>query len=692
MANEHPVDGEDITISTRKLKGFMDEISHETEADIMARSDFDLKSSQWYRRRYQLEDQNPTYPFVGSSNITMPLIDLQIDKAKPPLMNLYAIDPIVSFKPQVPAQADAALSAEHVMQWLLTTRMECFEDNMEIGIDHMKQYGFVVFKTIYEYESAIVTETVTQAQLSEEDRQIVAEALTLRVQNPEAAEEVDQQLSLYVKTKFGLDPEDDVDRKAMQQILDFFSSSKDSITIKRNVVGKHQPYVYPVEPQFLYVQRGAKTIESAERVTEIKFMTENDLRIRGKNNFYDPKEVERAIRELEDKPNTGDQTTMAQTLNVERSRREGVTLESTEHDDMIQVNETFCMYDIDGDGIKERCLLIWQPDTKAVFQFVEHPYAHGQWPLVQIKNELTGDRYLDARGIPEILDHIDREITQNHRAKVNRMMIANSPTFKYRLGSNLNPNNINWIPGQFYPVMNMDDFEPVTMPNLDFSFDKEEAVLNTWVERRLGSVEAALTNPEQISEARTRAEIEAVSAIGQQSLSLSIRRWQRGMKKVYKQIWDLWMQYGPEEVFITMGPGLQKITKHQISGDMDIVPMGTIGNSNPAQEQSQAIQMFQFLSGLVMNGVTEAMPSVEINLAGALQTALAKTNLMEASRVMRQRSPEEMQQIQQQQQQQAQMMEAAKQNVPMSARDLKVANELLAKQSPNGKAQRVNSL
>jgi len=691
-SSDHPVESEDVSISTMKLKKFVGEIRKAIESDITSRSDFDTKSSEWYRRRYQLEDQNPTYPFVGSSNITMPLIDLQIDKSKPPIMNLYSIDPIVTFKPQAPSHVNSARGAERVMQWLLTSRMRNFEDNMEIGADHKGQYGFVVFKTIYEWETRLVTETITQEVFSEEDRQTLSEAFVLRASNPEASERVDEQISIFIKNKFNLNPDDDIDRIAMDAVLEFIQDPKgEEITIKRNMVVKHQPYTYPVEPQFLYTQRGTKSLQDAERIVEIKFCSENDLRIRGKSGFYDDKEVKRAIRELEESAQQGQtETRLSQSLNVERARREGVFIEAGEEAETIEVHEVYCMYDIDGDGIKEKCLLELQPQTGAVFRFVEYPYAHGEWPYVQIKNELTGDRFLDARGIPEILDHIDREVTANHRAKINRMMIANAPTFKYRLGSNLNPNNINWIPGQFYPVVDMDDFEPVTMPNLDFSFDREEAILNTWVERRLGSVEAALTNPEQLSEARTRAEIEAVSAIGQQALSLNIRRWQRGMQKVYKHIWDLQMQYGENELLVPMSDGsLMAMTKHEIVGDFDIVPMGTIGTSNPGQEQQQAIQIFQFLKDLAQSGATQLMPQIEINLGEALVSALKKANFVEASRVIRERSPEEVKQIMQAQAQRAQLAQAVEDNIPTSPREMKAGIEELQKRAPNGKSQRV---
>ena len=72
-----------------------------------------------------------------------------------------------------------------------------------------------------------------------------------------------------------------------------------------------------------------------------------------------------------------------------------------------------------------------------------------------------------------MIDQIDDLITANHRAKQNQMRIANSPVLKHRLGAKLNPGNLKFVPGQMYPVMNMNLMSTPKLPPKYYNLDPE---------------------------------------------------------------------------------------------------------------------------------------------------------------------------------------------------------------------------
>ena len=277
------------------------------------------------------------------------------------------------------------------------------------------------------------------------------------------------------------------------------------------------------------------------------------------------------------------------------------------------------------------------------------------------------------------------------------MTISNNPTFKYRLSSNFNPNQVRWIPGQFIPVMNMQDFEQVQVQTKEHSFDNEEVNLKFWGEQLVGSFDTAFR--QQRSEARTAQEVSAIQGIQQAATSLRVSRFQRSMKKVYEQIWALWMQYGDDKFTIALSDGqLRHYSKHEINGQFDMVPVGTISNTNPEAELFKAKESITFLASLMETGLLQAAAQgYNIDMGVAIKDVLNKTDFISSQRIMQPKSQEQIQaeqqqaQAQQQAEAQAQAGQAAvDENRPMPLGELQNQLKQMEKQSPNGGAQRVN--
>ena len=714
----HPVASEkskDVSLSGRPLSQFIDSIESLTESDIASTSTHQQMLSHWYGRRYATLNKDPHFPWVGSSNINMPLIDAEIDKAKAPLLQILELSPPVSFKALTPKAFDWTDPAEHTMDWLLNTRMRDYKKNVEIGIDAKKMYGYGILKVTYEYQTSVVKETIRRSELTQQNLRDIA-SLTALLQSGEpigvddfgnpvimTQEDFDIALTEIISERFGLDKEDEIDQKAIEKVMKFvLDDKKDKIEIQRVTVIRDAPYVSPVDPTNFFPEEGVSNIQDCERITELFEDSIQDLHEKAKTGWYDRDAVKAILRHIEKKDKeefkkgkkSESSTKMTDDLDISRRAREGVRPNAKQK--FIRMKQVCCLYDIDGDGVKEKCLLIYHPDSGIRLRFMEYPYEHGFWPYIQLRNEETDGRFYSPRGIPEILDDIDNMITQNHRNKLNAMTIANSPTFKYKMGAHINPDNINWIPGQFYPVVNMNDFEQVNVSVNDFSFDNEENNLRFWTENRLGSFDAAFR--EQKSEARSATEVGAIIGIQQTAQSTQIARFKRDMKMVLEQVWALWMQYGPSEFTVTLSDNrLFQFSKHELNNKFDIVPVGNISNTNPEAQLARSRQRFGFIVELIQLGLMPVIQEeYDLDVGLAVKDIMDKDDFVASNRIMRKRTPEEIQQIQaqrqaqeQQQGAQQQQQQAVEDNQPLPLGELQASLKQMENQAPNGGAQQV---
>ena len=706
-----------VDISTKKQKDFVAYIEKNTNTDITATENQRNKLAHWYNRRYGTLNREPQYPWVGSSNINMPLIDTEITKGKAPLMQVFDVNPVVSFTAVSAASFDKTDAAENTMQHLLTTRMRDFRKNMEIGADNMLQNGYSWVKINYEFQTQIVTEKIRKEEISQQElTEIAVMIAAIQQQQPigkdqngepliPTQEDLERFVTQFVVSKFKLNPQDKIDQDAVTDIMNFILNGDDSVSIKRNFISRHAPHVSIVDPSRLFPEEGVMDIQDTERITELFDDTSNDMRQKARTGWYDADAVDELLKKKEamevlpSKEETRNKSETHSKLDNDKRNREG--LSATNRKGVIENKEVYCMYDIDNDGVDEKCLLIYNPETEIVLRFMEFPYEHGEWPYVQLRNEETDGRLYSPRGIPEIIDDLDDMTTQNHRNKLNAMTIGNAPTFKVRLGSNINPNNINWSPGSFINVMGMNDIEQINVNVKDFSFDNEEVNLKHWIESLVGSFDSSFR--EQKSESRTAAGTNAIVGLQQSSQSLKISRFQNQMKKVYHQVWALWMQYGPSDFdFVTGNGELTKLSKNDIVGQFDLVPSGTTANTNPQLEAAKANQRFQTIMLLLQNfGGPEQVQQVlgveyELDIATALKDMFNKDDFVASNRILRRRSDDEIKQIQEQQaqaqaqaQQQQQEQQALDQNQPQSIGTIQNTLKGIERDSPNGGNQRI---
>lgn len=634
-----------------------------------------------------------------------------MDRVKASEVALFAnVRPLCSFMPTGEANIDIARKMEWYFDWRLRYSVPDFFQQLILGIDDRLQMGKCFFKVIYEYETETVYQTITLKSLpgrlkkfsvvpvgGEAAAEYIAQ-ISGGQSTPITKQEFDkywekplpqsiQSIKAIIKDEFDLDEDEPMDRRALEQLHKFFRSGEHETIIKKREVMRHYPRMISIDPLDVIVPSWTKSLESAERITHRMWLTKDQLLRKVRDQKWNESVVDQLI--TQGGQNVGAQGLGQYTMyNVQKAVREGVF--NYYDDPLFEVHESYCLYDLDGDGVGEKAVIWTATGIETPLKFIAYPYDHNQWPIIDIPHELNDKDFYSPRGIPEKIKDLDEEITQQHRAKLNRMLIANSPTFTYRRGSGFNPSKVRWIPGEMYQVGQQGDVAAIQIPNLDISFDREQNILRAEIESYVGVPDTSITSPlSKPSQPRTATEISVISNVSQQASGYRTLLFQLGMQKVLNQMWALEEQYGPEELWVRVAEEPpQKVTRKEIQGKFVIVPRGTVVNSTPEAEAQKALTTFQILAQAIP--FIQQDPRYDVDIGQGILDYERIIDPLNSRRIIRKRSPQEVQQIVAQQQKQMEQQQALQSNQPMRLEDMVNTMNRMKKEAPNGAAQNVD--
>jgi len=548
---------------------FIKDLESKIQKDISDRSVRDDKLIRYYKKRYGVRPISKTFPWPGASNIHIFLTDEKIRKMKPNYINIaFEGDPVVTFEALGATAIENATTAENLMDWLLKYYMNQapgmnYFKSLSIGVDRMLEKGKGFLKVVWDYQDIHTTTFLDVENLPGEIIQAISDPLI-----------TDEQLLevIYQFTDLRVDIDEDV--VWANRMVSEFREGKTIIKYRAKTVIYDGPRVIAVDDKDLIVPSFTTDIETATRITHRMYLTENDLKIAKRNGKFKPKAVDKALefRKTTARGDVGDKILSISALLEQKKNREGVS-EFSKDSELYEVWEVYTWKDIDGDGVDEKVVITYHPASKAILREIEFPYNHYKWPFVVLDFELNDDRFYSQRGLPEMLDNYQTELTVQENAKLDRMTLANTLQFKYRIGA-INPKNIKFIPGQGIPVHRMDDLQELPISNMDISFDTEMEKIRKLSETYIGQPDidaGSLSGGER----KTAFEVSEVVSLGKQIFSFDARLFKDSLYKLYSQIFALWTQYGPNvaEVRVTGKKPLQ-VSKMDLRGRFNIVPTG----------------------------------------------------------------------------------------------------------------------
>ena len=107
---------------------------------------------------------------------------------------------------------------------------------------------------------------------------------------------------------------------------------------------------------------------------------------------------------------------------------EGIYRKQSDHGAYVLIDGIH-RYDLDGDGIAEKYLCVFHPETGTLLDFRYYPYIHGKDCFVPVRMKRRPGRFL-GRGVCQQMDDINSEVNTQHNQRIDSRTISTVPTFK----------------------------------------------------------------------------------------------------------------------------------------------------------------------------------------------------------------------------------------------------------------------
>ena len=567
-------DNSDDTL-LKHIDALMEESSSQT-------SNWSTNQEKWQKLRMRIKKVK-TFPFPNCSNIRIPTAEIKIRKLKAALYNvIFGIRPVVTVTPSPSGSVEIARKIEKFLDHMIMDVIKVHKKAI-IAIDQELEKGFFLLKPYWNTQIATRIEDFKLDDIS------VQEAMQLfnsRTTFDQAKQAVTQKLEIDMSDKVATDNEKEVERVTKELL-----SGKDKIKVTLQDVICDYPDVALADPERIYVPSDAGVDpQELQWIVHEFFLPLNQVKANVELKNWSKIDIE----DIEDMKDVDIDTD----TDVQKNTREGIE-RLNNPSNLVMIWEFYGYYDINSDGVDEKCLVTIAPDFNKILRKIVIPFDSAKYPFVKLAYEYTSDRWFSHRGIPEILEDIIKEIDTQHMQKIDNQTIRNAPMFTYRAGM-VNPNLVKFIPGQGIPVQGMNPLnDSLTVlnnnnPNTEFSYEKEQMILETKVEELIGQVDFTLQSMINKRQPRTLGEVQMQQQNMQMVFSLDASMHTEAFSDLFTWIWDLWCQYGNDEYeFAYFGKqGWEKIrlTREEVQGHYKITVRGNDQNTNP-QVRLQKAQM-----------------------------------------------------------------------------------------------------
>lgn len=584
MANDNPESLDKINALpiTSELKSIVNKLADDIQYEKQKRAWWDSNTDNFINQRYGIRDVK-IFPWPNCANYVIPLIDSDINRIKPAYANLIDVSPVVIFEPYGDEDMEAAENHEVYFDWLLKAKMNYFQNYM-LGLDYLLEQGVVIWKITWKYATRTYTEEVDLADIDPKILQALYDPIV-----------TDDMLQKIFIEEFEVDDEHEDNIKEVQKAIKKFRDGKSKFKLTLRETKDDQPEVCPRSLRYdITFPVETTDLNQAHFIDDRFQMSVNDIMIAMRDEKYNsyPLETVKA---------------WASTYALDQRRRPGQrtasgNINSTPDEDNVWLHETCVWHDVDGDGIKERCITTW-PDAnpEMILRFIELPYEHDMWPYVGCKREINDAGFFASRGIPALDLDFQLGLSTSFNQSVDNGTIGNTPQVVVKENALVNSRNIRYVPGERVVVRTqLSDYEVRTIGNPSQQFLLQASqYLKAWANERIGNVTSGLSQannmPGQGAQGqKTAKEINVVEQVGTEIQSLDLQVFQQQMSTVYYQIDALDNQFGnQDQIAFVSGGTPQKFTRQEIQGRFKYVPNGRLDNSNPSLRAAKSLRMMQ---------------------------------------------------------------------------------------------------
>lgn len=383
---------------------------------------------------------------------------------------------------------------------------------------------------------------------------------------------------------------------------------------------------------FVIYPLSAQDVESAMLIGDRILLSEDEVRRRVKNGYFDEQAAEQVLGNLD----TESSLVMDNGEDDEKNR-EG--LDGTDAE-LVAFWEVITGYDVNGDGLNEDCVFVVDEKSSIVVRAKEFPYFHGRRYYVPFRTHLRPRRFFGI-SLPHKLEHMNREINAIHNQRTDAVTLALSKSFLRRKGSMTDVNDLKVYPGAVNDVDSTDDIQElnidVNLPGQDVEVGDRE-----YAERASGVND--ISAGKGMTGQKTLGELEMTQGAGGIRFGDMVRRQQIAVTELAKQVLGLCYQFAEDAELQSYG-----LQREHLAIEWDLNPHGNTSTANKLEQRQEANMLYDKLMG---NPLVQPDPMRVYAITRDLLIAFGKTD--PESYIG---SEEELQQKLQQQQQMQQMQQ-----------------------------------
>lgn len=553
------------------------------------------------------------FPYPGAPDIPLPETDKIIRKHKPRFVmsvlsgkRLMAIKPLEGIQKVTDEMNEQAKKASLAMNWLFRKPSMEWIRKLSLNADRFLEKGHCIFKIIEKYNSRMVNKIVAIEEFT-------AEELTgFRALPPDQKRE-------FLADRYGLDPDNEMDKKTLTRILKEFGEGKKVIKFSTEEV-QSLPDVLTPSPEKVYVPKGTMNINKASRITNEFFLSEHDLVQLALNNILIKERVMKVIKDKDKSIKKGDDDINEQ----QKDRLEGIDDSST-GTDLYRIHETIEWRQPDEGKAFEKWIWVSFADVsapeEAIIQWMQYPYEYDGWNYVKHDNEVLDDRYRSARGIPEQIRALQEFMERAINNMLTRDEINNAPMFTVRNNANLVSDTVRFIPGQRINVNDHDDIKQLTQTsNVDVSSINIAQLLKAYAEEYVGIPDQAFRNATNAGGGKTLGEIQLSTAESQFAVQLDILNWTESIKEVYTKVFFTFRERLVHPLVING----TVITREDFQFEPDITVIGSLEMADKGLQLQRSQLRLERARTAVQDGV-----ATKVDLFNAYEDYLEKDGVKE---------------------------------------------------------------
>jgi hypothetical protein len=596
-----------------------------------ARQAWTEKQERLLRQRRGVR-KDKVFPWPGAVNHSWPLTDGVVRRWKPGMVALITgTDPVAYFFATKPEAVRAAPAAQAFYHWRFWSMANVRETAMEL-VDYVAQHGTAYTRQGWDYRTRKMCRIISvpslfpngvDAAVEQYNQQAAAasqqlqEAVAAGQAPPEALQQAPQQttaLELVLQTieeEYVISAEEPLERQQVEEAVTAILNGAQQVRLYYQIVTADRPAWKAFSPLDVVVPPRTPCIEDADYVAFNHRFLPDDLRKLAVDGHLNPGRTQEVIEKIESGRRQSEEAEWEDhsyygAIRDVKDRADGVDPRHANDDDAAtNVWEVFCKLDIDGDGLLEKCVLWYHPESKTTLALYPLPTPFEEWPVVRFQFEHLSNRPYEPRGIAELCAVFQATVNKLHNARLDAVQITLAPMFQMRAPAGEVNRNIKFMPGAIIPVQAVGDLAPIVMDTKPIiQLMQEENLTKALAEQYVGIFDPSVMAQNAV-ERRTATEVEATMQQTQAVFGQDAALFQDAMQKVHKQLWHLILEFDREEVYFRVTgeeqPRLAK--KHEIAYDYDIVPAGTPANTSKQLAMArtrEAMQLFlQDQTGLI---------------------------------------------------------------------------------------------